>query len=164
MKSSAPANFVVNYQKDTNPKFDLAPGANTPMDGFVFATNKGPDPAPPSKLVLQCTKEGMAPGTGCPAFPVGAGSPPNAIPLGEWAVVAPGVIWVHVPALPPGPVGFTKFLPPWNQIKFGPGAYTFTLTITPDATFKDANPGNNTATAHLTVNAVRAPAPALKLK
>lgn len=124
---------------------DLVPILPNPMNGTVMVKNIGKCPAGPSKLTLNCQKQGVPVGTrgGCPEVPPAA-SAPYLDPM------FPDNVTVNVPALAPG-ASFSHTLSFWAALTWTSGTYTFVGKADAANTVAESNEGNNTANSVLTV-------------
>ncbi len=126
-------------------KPDLIPVIPNPMNGVVMVKNIGTCAAGPSKLVLDCHKEGLVStgGGGCAEIPptlMAAYSDP----------AFPDKVTVNTPALAPG-ASFSHTLSFWAALKWASGKYDFTAMADAANTVAESNEGNNTANSTLTV-------------
>ncbi len=123
---------------------DLIAILPSPMNGHVSVKNIGAGPAGPSKLTLDCHKEGhTGPGGGCV-------DPPAALAAAYHDPAFPDKVTIDVPALAPGAT-FNHTLSFWPALKWPSGKYDFTAFADAANTVVESNESNNTATTTLTV-------------
>jgi hypothetical protein len=123
---------------------DLIPVIPNPMNGVVMVKNIGKCAAGPSKLTLDCHKEGhVGGGGGCAEIPAGVADPYH-------DPAFPDKLTVNVPALAAGAT-FSHTLSIWAVLKWTSGKYDFTAMADAANTVAESNEGNNTATSTLTV-------------
>jgi len=124
---------------------DLVPILPNPMTGAVMVKNVGQCPARPSKLTLNCHKEGLVgAGGGCAEPPPTAAGDPFHDPA------FPDALTLNVPALAAGGT-YSYTLPFWGLLKWNPGKYDFLAKADAANTVAESNEGNNTANSTLTV-------------
>ncbi len=127
-----------------NGKPDLVPVIPNPMNGHVEVKNIGTCPAGPSKLTLDCHKQGhVGPGGGCADLP-----PTVAAVYNDPAFPDKGTI--AVPALAPG-AAFNHTLSFWGSLKWTSGKFDFKAMADAANVVAESNEANNTATSVLTV-------------
>jgi hypothetical protein len=137
-KSTAPA----NTERQGAP--DLVAILPNPMNGQLAVKNIGKGPAGPSKLTLDCQKEGVPSETGgCPDLPASAAT--------EYFDPAfPKNLTIKVPALAPGEK-FKHTISFWSTFHWPSGKYKFTAVADADHTIPQSNRKNKVATSTLTV-------------
>ena len=121
---------------------DLIPVLREPMDGSVGVRNIGTGRSGPTKLTLDCRKEGhTGGGGGCPDSPgLAAFQDPT----------FPDVVTVNIPALGPGRAHIMR-LPFWPSLRFTSGRYIFTATADAASTERESDERNNVRRTSLTV-------------
>ncbi len=121
---------------------DLIPVLREPMDGSVGVRNIGAGRSGPTKLTLDCRKEGhTGGGGGCPDSPgLAAFQDPT----------FPDVVTVDIPALGPGREHIMR-LPFWPSLRFTSGRYIFTATADAAGTERESDERNNVRRTSLTV-------------
>lgn len=121
---------------------DLIPVLREPMDGSVGVRNIGAGRSGPTKLTLDCRKEGhTGGGGGCPDSPGLAAFQDPAFP---------DVVTVNIPALGPGREHIMR-LPFWPSLRFTSGRYIFTATADAGRTERESDERNNVRRTSLTV-------------
>ncbi len=121
---------------------DLIPVLREPMDGSVGVRNLGAGRSGPTKLTLDCRKEGhTGGGGGCPDSPGLAAFQDPAFP---------DVVTVDIPALGPGREHIMR-LPFWPSLRFTSGRYIFTATADAAGTERESDERNNVRRTSLTV-------------
>jgi hypothetical protein len=138
---SKPADPV---RADTENLPDLVPILRKPMNGHLTVKNIGKGLAGPSKLTLDCQKEGLPPEIGaCPNLPpeVAATYFDPAFPMNAT---------IRVPALAPGAT-FTHTLSFWGTFQWPSGKYKFTAVVDAAHALHESTRENNIATSTLVV-------------
>lgn len=125
-------------------KPDLVPHLANPMNGTVVVKNIGTGPAGPSKLTLDCHKEGHVGGGG------GCVDPPATLAAAYHDPAFPDKVTVSIPALAPG-ASYSHTLTFWGVLKWPSGKYDFTGVADAANTVAESNEANNTTTSTLTV-------------
>jgi subtilase family serine protease len=125
-------------------KPDLVPQLANPMNGTVVVKNIGTGPAGPSKLTLDCHKEGHVGGGG------GCVDPPATLAAAYHDPAFPDKVTVSIPALAPG-ASYSHTLTFWGVLKWPSGKYDFTGVADAANTVAESNEANNTTTSTLTV-------------
>ncbi len=123
---------------------DLVPAVPVPMNGVLAVKNGGICPAVPSKLLVDCRKEGYTGGGGgCPEIP-------EKYKAMYSDPAFPNSFILAVPALAPGAV-FSHTVPFWASLPWTPGKYAFTGKADAAGAVAESNEGNNGFTSSLTV-------------
>jgi len=123
---------------------DLVPILSKPMNGEVTVKNLGTGEAGPSRLTLDCQKEGAAPESGgCPDLPPEFAS-------AYFDPAFPMNATIKVPALAPGAT-FKHTLAFWELLHWPRGKYKFTAIADAAHEINESRRSNNTATSTLTI-------------
>jgi len=123
---------------------DLIAVLTNPMTGQVAVKNIGTGPAGPSKLVLDCHKQGhIGGGGGCAELPATVASTYS-------DPAFPDKVTINVPNLAPG-AAYTHTLSFWGSLKWTSGKYDFKALADAANTVAESNEANNTATSILIV-------------
>lgn len=127
-----------------NGKPDLVPVLPNPMNGHIEVKNIGACPAGPSKLTIDCHKQGhVGGGGGCAEIPATAAA-------AYQDPAFPDKVTISVPALAPGAV-FSHALSFWGSLKWTSGKFDFKAMADAANAVAESDEANNMGASILTV-------------